>query len=186
MLFGNYAVIFGADVNLHIAPPGEYLFNYPTSHEMAFTSQGTQRAIQAVLAILIVVLAFFLYDSIVSPYEEIERQKEITELTRDRMDDVRQAMIVYQRNNGRFVSTLDSLVMWLKTDSVMSATVDSVFGAGFQADSLPFSPRTGNRFTLAINDTSRTHTYLLSDPDSDDFIGSLDGDITRLNAASWE
>ncbi len=41
-------------------------------------------------------------------------------------------------------------------------------------------------FGLAVNDTSRTNSYLLTDPDSDDYIGTDTGDITELNAASWE
>ncbi|TDI69526.1 MAG: hypothetical protein E2O85_05410 [Bacteroidetes bacterium] len=153
---------------------------------MAFVSRGTQLALQAALGVLIIVLIFVLIDSIVSPYKEVERRKEVTELTRTRMDDVRQALIVYQRRNGRYVTSLDSLVMWFHADSALAASTDSLFGLGFQVDSLPYSPRTGNRFELAVNDTSRTSTYLLSDPDSDDYIGTLDGDITRLNAASWE
>ncbi|GMQ82272.1 MAG: hypothetical protein BMS9Abin05_1717 [Rhodothermia bacterium] len=153
---------------------------------MAFISRGMQSAIQVVLAILIIVLAYFLYDSIVTPFAVVKRQKEVTEETRARMDQVRQALILYERRNGRFVTSLDSLVMWFRADSALAASTDSLFGVGFQVDSLPYSPRTGNRFELATNDTSRTSTYLLSDPDSDDFIGSLDGDITHLNAASWE
>ena len=81
---------------------------------------------------------------------------------------------------------LVSLVMWLNTDSTMVAGADSIFGAGFMPDSLPFSPRTGNRFELAVVDTTRTATYRLDDPDSDDYIGTLSGDVTQLNAASWE
>ena len=153
---------------------------------MAFLSRGVQLAIQAGLAILIIVLVYVLIDSIVTPYAEVERRKEVTEVTRARMDHVRQALILYNRRNGRFVTSLDSLVMWFYADSALAASTDSLFGTGFQVDSLPFSPRTGNRFELAVNDSSRTSTYLLSDPDSDDFIGTLDGDITRLNASSWE
>ncbi len=153
---------------------------------MASTSQGTQTAIRVGLAIAIVGLAYFLYVSITEPYEKVERRKELTEQTRDRMDQVRTAMIQYRRDNGRYITTLDSLVMWVKTDSVMVAGADSVFGAGFNADSLAHSPRTGTMFELAVNDTSSTHTYLLSDPDSNDHIGTLSGDTTLLNAGSWE
>lgn len=153
---------------------------------MASSSRGVQTALQVVLALAILVLTYFLYESITAPYEAVERQKELTEKTRDRMSDIRSAMIEYNRREGRFVTTLDSLVMWLKSDSAMVAHADSIFGAAFMADSLPFSPRTGNRFELAVNDTSRTATYRIDDPDSDDYIGTLSGDVTQLNAASWE
>jgi len=153
---------------------------------MSSSSRGVQTALQVILAIAIVGLMYFLYVSITAPYEAVERQKEVTEQTRARMDQVRTAMIEYNRLNGRYLSTLDSLVMWLSTDSAMVAGADSIFGAGFMVDSLPFSPRTGNMFELAVNDTSRTSTYRLSDPDSDDYIGTTSGDVTELNAASWE
>ncbi len=153
---------------------------------MASTSQGMQTTIRVVLAIVIVGLAYFLIISITEPYERVERRKELTEQTRARMDQVRTAMIQYQRDNGRYLTSLDSLVMWVKTDSVMVTGADSVFGLGFNADSMMYSPRTGKEFELAVNDTSRTHTYLLSDPDSNDHIGTLSGDITQLNAGSWE
>lgn len=153
---------------------------------MASSSRGVQTALQVVLALAILVLTYFLYESITAPYEAVERQKELTEMTRDRMGDIRSAMIEHNRREGRFISTLDSLVMWLKSDSAMVAGADSIFGAAFMPDSLPFSPRTGNRFELAVNDTSRTATYRIDDPDSDDYIGTLSGDVTQLNAASWE
>jgi hypothetical protein len=41
-------------------------------------------------------------------------------------------------------------------------------------------------FELTVNDTARVKTYLLKDPDSDDQIGTVEPDVTRLNAASWE
>ena len=153
---------------------------------MASSSRGVQTALQVVLALAILVLTYFLYESITAPYEAVERQKELTERTRERMSEIRSAMIEHNRREGRFITTLESLVMWLKTDSAMVAQADSVFGMGFMADSLPFSPRTGNRFELAVNDTSRTATYRIDDPDSDDHIGTLTGDVTQLNAASWE
>jgi hypothetical protein len=56
----------------------------------------------------------------------------------------------------------------------------------FPYDSLVFSPRTGKRFSYAINDTARVNTYLLQDPDSNDKIGTLLADVTLVNAASWE
>jgi len=143
-------------------------------------------ALQLVLAIVIAGLAYFLYVSITEPYEAVEHRKEVTQMTRDRMSQVRAALGVYERANGRYPGTLDSLVLYVKTDSVVSTRTDSLFGAGFMPDSLPFSPRTGSRFEYTVNDTSRVVIFLLQDPDSDDHIGSLRPDVTLLNAASWE
>ncbi|GIV59665.1 hypothetical protein GQ464_014170 [Rhodocaloribacter litoris] len=148
--------------------------------------QGTRIALQVVLGIVILVLAYFLYVSITEPYQAVERQRELTRLTRERMDDVRQALVYYRQVNERFPRTLDSLVMFLKTDSLAQARTDSLFGEPVNFDSLIYSPRTGKPFEYALNDTSQVMIYLLKDPDSDDQIGSLIPDVTLLNAASWE
>jgi hypothetical protein len=152
---------------------------------MASSSQGLRIGIQVLLGILIVVLGYVLYVSVTEPYKVVERQREMTRLTRERMDYVRQAMIRYEVENERYPLTLDSLVMFVR-DSLSQADVDSLFGAGFNLDSLTYSPRTGKRFELSVNDTARVKTYLLEDPDSDDQIGTVAADVTRLNAASWE
>ena len=145
-----------------------------------------QIALRIVLSLIIVALVYWLYVSITEPYEEIERQKALTEMTRERMGDIRASLIRYEEENGRYTASLDSLVMFVKLDSLLTVASDSIFGVGVQPDSLPFSPRTGNRFILSVNDTSRVSTYLLEDPDSNDRIGTLLGDITLLNASSWE
>ncbi len=153
---------------------------------MASSSRGLQTGLQIVLGLAIVALAYVLYVSITEPYDRVERQKEITEMTRERMRDVRTAMVQYERENGRYITSLDSLVMWVKSDSFMTAKTDSLFGPGTIVDSLVFSPRTGKMFELTVNDTTRVATYELRDPDSNDAIGTTTGDVTRLNAANWE
>ena len=153
---------------------------------MASSARKIQSGIQVVLAIVIVVLGYVLYTSIVEPYAKVERRKQVTEDTRARMGNVRTAMIMYEREHDRFVTSLDSLVLWLRADSLVMANADSVFGTSVILDSLLYSPRTGNLFTLQVNDTSNVNIYLLLDPDSNDSIGSLIADITLLNASSWE
>lgn len=143
-------------------------------------------AIQIVLGIVIVGLAYWLYVSITEPWAVIERQEELTERTRERMEDVRTALIRYEERQGRFPGTLDSLQTWVQTDSTIQAHADSLFGPDFNPDSLLYSPRTGNQFDYAVNDTARVMMYRLRDPDSDDEIGTLEPDPTQLNAASWE
>lgn len=151
-------------------------------------SRGLRAGIQIVLAIIIVVLSYILYRSIVDPYRVIERQQELTQLTRAQMADIRAAMIAYESRNERYPTTLDSLLYFVQ-DSLTAAQRDSLFRTGIAtegADSLIYSPRTGRRFDLIVVDTLRVPTYLLQDPDTDDLIGTLDPDVTRINAASWE
>lgn len=153
---------------------------------MADNSRGLRLGLQAVLAVVIIALAYWLYLSITEPYEVIEQQRAMTERTRDRMDDVRTALIQYDRRNNRYPHTLDSLVTFVREDSLMALRRDSIFGPEFNPDSLIYSPRTGRQFEYVVNDTSNVRIYLLEDPDSDDRIGSERPDVTRINAASWE
>lgn len=153
---------------------------------MASNGQGLRIIIQILLGVVIVVLAYFLYVSITAPWDAVEQEREVTRLTRVQMSDVRNAIIRYEREEDRFPSTLDSLVIWMKTDSFTVANLDSLFRMSFNPDSMLFSPRSGSRFLYTLNDTGRVHIYMLKDPDSDDQIGSEIPDVTQLNASSWE
>jgi type II secretory pathway pseudopilin PulG len=150
------------------------------------SSQSIRTGIQVVLAIVILVLAYVLYESITDPYEQIQRRQELTEMTRQRMSDIRTALIRFEQQNDSFPDSLDVLVDYLRQDSALMANQDSVFGHSVNLDSLLYSPRTGKLFQYAVNDTGRVETYLLQDPDSDDQIGTLSGDVTQTNAATWE
>ena len=153
---------------------------------MASSSQGLRTAFQVLLALAIIALSYWLYVSITEPYNEVERAKAITESTRDRMELVRTSLITYEREEDAFPGTLDSLVMWVRSDSFMVANRDSLLGVNLTLDSLIYSPRSGKPFVYSVNDTGRVAIYLLKDPDSEDYIGSELPDVTQLNAASWE
>lgn len=150
-------------------------------------SHSVKVAIQAVMAVVIVVLFVWLVESIIGPWRAVEREREITAMTQQRMSQVRLALVRYERTEDRFPGNLDSLMMWVRADSIIMSSPDSIFETvGFNLDSLIFSPRTGKEFIYALNDTGRVAIYLLKDPDTDDHIGSDIPDITLLNAASWE
>ena len=150
------------------------------------SSQSIRTGIQVVLAIVIIVLSYVLYESITEPYERIERQQRLTELTRQRMSHIRTGLIQFSQSRDSFPDSLNTLVSFLRQDSSIMANQDSIFGASINLDSLLYSPRTGKQFQYTVNDTGRVETYLLQDPDSDDQIGTLSGDVTQTNAASWE
>ncbi|MEX1055360.1 MAG: hypothetical protein WED81_04990, partial [Rhodothermales bacterium] len=88
---------------------------------------------------MILGLAYWLYVSVTEPWEVVERQEELTRLTRDRMNDVRTALVRFDERNDRFPKTLDSLQTWVATDSVVSMQADSLFGPDFNPDSLIYS-----------------------------------------------
>lgn len=153
---------------------------------MATRSEQIRIGIQVVLGIAIIGLSYFLYYSITEPYNRIERQQEKTERTRARMSHIRTALIDYERDSTGFPDSLNVLLNHIRRDSMLSTRQDSVFGGTINLDSLLFSPRTGNRFQYSVSDTGRVETYLLEDPDTEDHIGTLSGDPTETNAASWE
>ncbi|MDZ7808328.1 MAG: hypothetical protein U5K71_14620 [Gracilimonas sp.] len=144
-----------------------------------------------VLGIIILGLTYWLYDSLVTPYEEVRERQALTEKVRQRLVDTKDALIQYESTYDTFPPTeggLDSLVKFLKTDSLMIAMGDSLFGSTFDTfnpDSLVYSPRPPYpKFEYALNDTLRPQIYLLTDPGSDDTIGSLER-TTMRNAPNW-
>ena len=150
------------------------------------------KLISIVLGIIIIVLGYYLYRSIVEPYQVVIEREKMTERVRHRMENVRDALVQYERRNDEFPENLDSLVKFLKTDSLMQAIGDSLFkphpqNADYDPDSIIYSPRDTQRFKYTLNDTIVPSLYLLEDPDTttDDRIGSLTR-TTWLNAASWE
>lgn len=146
-----------------------------------------------VFGIIIIVLGYMLYHAIVDPYQQVIEQQQMTERVRNRMANVRDALVQYKNRKGDFPPTeggLDSLVQFLKSDSLMVANGDSLFQelppSTYNPDSIVYSPRPPHeRFEYVLNDTLRPEIYVLRDPDTDDRIGSLER-TTLLNAATWE
>ncbi len=153
---------------------------------MATSSGAIQTGIQVLLGIVIVGLAYFLYQSITEPYDRIERQQQLTEETRQRMTNIRTALVDYERDSAYYPDSLNLLLQHVRNDTILSTRQDSVFGSALNLDSLLYSPRSGDRFQYTLSDTGRVETYLLEDPESDDRIGTLTGDPTQQNASSWE
>lgn len=145
-----------------------------------------------VLAALIVILSWFLYRSLVEPYQRVLKEEEMVERERHRMEVVRDALVQYRNRLGDFPPTeggLDSLVSFLKTDSLMAARGDTLFAfmepSTYEPDSVVYSPRPPHvRFEYTLNDTLRPQIYLLENPNSDDKIGDLER-TTLLNAPNW-
>ncbi len=75
-------------------------------------------AIQIGLAIIIVALVYFIYDSIMEPVrfrqEVVQREARII----DRLKDIRQVQLAHRSRYQRFTGDLDSLVAFVKNDSL--------------------------------------------------------------------
>ncbi|MCW9708736.1 hypothetical protein [Fodinibius salsisoli] len=158
------------------------------------TVDQRNRLISIVLGIIIIGLGYWLYRSIVDPYQAVIDREQMTERVRYNMGTIRDALIQYESQTDSFPPSeggLDTLVSFIKTDSLMKIQADSLFQPmdstkQFNVDSLIYSPRPPHsRFEYSLNDTLRPPIYLLKDPDTEDKIGSLEN-TTELNAASWE
>jgi hypothetical protein len=188
--FAGAAPIFG-DGQIRVArptdDPREVPF-YRTVGRFLMASRSTQLRIglQVVLAAVILGLSYYLYYSITEPYDRIERQQQLTERTRARMTHIRRALVDYERDSTSFPDSLSLLLDHVRRDSTLLSPPDSAAGDSITLDSLLYSPRTGTPFQYTVSDTGRVETYLLEDPDTDDKIGTLSGDPTKTNAASWE
>lgn len=140
------------------------------------------------MAVVIVFLSWFLYDTIRGPYKEVLEIREVTEQTRHRMVNVRDALIAYERERESFPEDLDGLVEFLKTNERMRNEGPELFRERppliYHPDSIIYSPRSGERFHYTLVDTIRPNIYLLQDPDTPDRIGDLER-TTLLNATSW-
>ncbi|MFO8232870.1 MAG: hypothetical protein R6U20_09395 [Longimonas sp.] len=153
---------------------------------MALKSDRLRTTLQVVLAIVIAVLAYFLYYSITEPYEAIEREERLTEEVRNRMVDIRTALNRYETDSTTYPDSLDQLMEHIERDTALLDNRDSLFQTSFELDSMFYSPRSGDPFVYTLSDTGQVPTYLLESPDSDDQIGTLTGDPTRTNVTSWE
>jgi type II secretory pathway pseudopilin PulG len=159
------------------------------------TLESRNSIISVVLGIVIIGLAYWLYHSITAPYKVVAEQQQMTKAVRQNMDNIRVALIQFKRLKGQYPPTkggLDSLLEFVKTDSVMKAKRDSLFhdahkvGYIWSLDSLIYSPRPPHeKFKYTRNDTTKPVLYLLQDPGSNDQIGSI-RNTTLLNVESWK
>src|SRR5690606_30458162 len=130
-------------------------------HPQHMNIQQRNNLISIVLILIILVLSYVLVDSIVTPWKEEQARRQLTQDIRTRMTLVRDALIQYQvrSENNSLPATLDSLVLFLKTDSLMVARGSDMFSSPrftYSADSLILSPRPPHeRFIYTVNDTIR-------------------------------
>ena len=154
------------------------------------SGNGSRIAIQLGLAALVVVLAVILFRSIVLPYQAHQEMLAEQTLVRERMDDLRGALISYRDAYDGYPSTLDSLGVFVRQDTafVRDDAADDTRAAPFSADEITTSPRSGTPFLYELaSDTSGVTIYWLRDPDvEEDSIGSRDPNPAYRNAASWE
>lgn len=132
---------------------------------------------QIVLAILIVVIAYFVYESIMSPIRFEKEKNKRYDVTIQRLKDVRTAQLAYRSRYSKFTGSFDTLITFLKEgefkvvkqigseddsialaqkkvfrDTIRVAVRDSLF-KNYPVDSLRFVPFSGgDQFELAAGE----------------------------------
>lgn len=73
-----------------------------------------KRLIQILLAIAIVVLGYFIYESIQKPIRFNQEKKKRYDATIQRMKDIRKAQLAFKKENGKFTGSFDSLITFIE------------------------------------------------------------------------
>lgn len=131
--------------------------------------------LHVILYVIIIVLAYVLIRvAIVDPTEIMEQEKYYTQEARLRMMNLREAQILWENKYGRYTDNLDSLVMFIQTDTSVLALrngYDSLTqrstdpfkkltSGEFYPESLYYSPKSGRRFIVQIDTTLDVDTVI--------------------------
>lgn len=91
--------------------------------------------IQIVLAIAAIILTYFIYKSVQDPIDFEKAKKERYEVTVERLKEIRKAQLAYKDIYGKFTGSWDTLISFVKTDSLpfvkkYGMLTDSMIDAG--------------------------------------------------------
>lgn len=152
-------------------------------------TSGSEKAIRALLALAIIGLLVWLYFVTVVPAQKAEAANREAALSRQRMSDIRTALITFRDNTQRYPTSLDSLAAFAATDSLFQArAAEGERKAPFSADSMLVTPTSGKRYLYELTkDSTGLELYWLGSPDLvGDSVGARDPNPAYRNAASWE
>ncbi len=154
------------------------------------TGTSGDRAVRLLLSLVIAAMAVALVYVIVTPAQRAAEAQALTNLSRQRMSDVRNALGAWRTVHDSYPATLDSVAIFARTDSAFQAqlTTDEGRTSEFNPDSMLVSPRSGERFEYAVvSDTTGLEIFWLNNPDiPGDSIGARIASPAYRNAASWE
>jgi type II secretory pathway pseudopilin PulG len=123
---------------------------------------------QILLLVIIVILSYFIYESIMSPIRFNKEKDKRYNKTIERLKDIRTAQLAYRSENNKFTGSFDTLINFVKTgefrvvrqigsmddsaalakglvyrDTITLSVLDSIFKKGYPVDSLRYVPYTG-------------------------------------------
>jgi hypothetical protein len=132
--------------------------------------------IHAALIVVIIILSYVLLRvAILDPGEYVKKEKYFKTESRARMDNLRQAEILFSRKFEHFCGNLDTLINYVKTDSSVQALItgiDTLTGRSsnpfkplvsvdsINFDSLFHSPKSLARYILEVDTTMQVDTVV--------------------------
>lgn len=130
--------------------------------------KGEPWYIHAALGVVIAVLVYVLIRvAIVDPSEHVAQEKYFTEETRLRMDNLRQAQILWEKKNDLFSGSIDTLVNFIRTDSTVHQLITGIDSMTLKSSN-PFKVLTNSPLDLDSlkNVPDQLLAQILSDTDS--------------------
>lgn len=138
--------------------------------------------IHAGLYVIIAILAYILIRvAIIDPTDYIQKEKYYRTESQARMDNIRQAEILWEKQKDNYTDNLDSLIYFLKTDSTVHAVMTGVDtftnrstnpfedlanvkfnpeSETFAPESLFYSPKSHSRYILQVDTTTSVDTVI--------------------------
>ncbi len=145
-------------------------------------------ALYLIIAILTVILVKV---AIIDPKAYVEKEKYYRTESRLRMENIKEAEILWQKKRGSFTDNLDSLIYFIKTDSLVDSIRHAKDTVWVSSDSIrlksldPFEPLTQGEFVPdSIKWTPKSHSLYILQIDTsvsiDTFITKR-GKISRID-----
>ena len=119
--------------------------------------------IHAILYFIIVILVVVLVKvAIIDPKDIVQKEKYYKQESHLRMKNIKQAEILWNKKYGRFTGNLDSLINFIKTDSMVDSVINA-FDSLSNRSANPFVALTSGEFTPdSLYRTPKTYSpYIL-------------------------
>ncbi len=127
------------------------------------TRSGDPLYIHIILYVVIAILTVILIKvAILDPKEIVAIEKFNKSESRLRMDNLKEAQILYQKKNGNFTDNIDELITFIKEDPFVDSVVNA-FDSLTMKSANPFEPLSHGEFTAeSLKFTPKSHSvYIL-------------------------
>ena len=148
-------------------------------------SQSDPWYLHAALYLVIAILTIILIKiAIIDPHEYVKAEKYNRTESRLRMDNIKEAQILWEKKNGNYSGNLDELISFIKFDPYVDSTINT-FDSLMMKIANPFNPLSSGEFTPdSLMFTPKTHTPYILQIDTSvviDTVINRRGKITRVD-----